>query len=146
MAHSWMTADSASSAAQQQGQGQLQNGSAHGSPGAASDVASAAAGNPGPAAATTQPQPAPARQQGKSTPAPGLEEAASEDSEASGEAEEEAARQQGQRDRLLRAALMGLVTGDLPVLTFAAGEPLMCRGQPGKRLGEGLHGAKRCAA
>lgn len=36
-----------------------------------------------------------------------------------------------EQEALLRASLEGLVTGDLQVHTFAAGEPLMRRGQPG---------------
>lgn len=36
-----------------------------------------------------------------------------------------------EQEALLRGALEGLVTGDLQVQTFAVGEPLMRRGQPG---------------
>ncbi|KAL4435655.1 hypothetical protein ABPG77_002618 [Micractinium sp. CCAP 211/92] len=129
-AHPWLAAGGASPVAPQPGHGQPQNGVAPGGHGAASGGGSAAAGSgltPGPQA--VPPGLAPDLQQGQPAAAHGLEEGSTEGSSGASEAAE--AGQQAQRDRLLRAALMGLVTGDLPVLTFAAGEALMCRGQPG---------------
>ncbi|PRW33969.1 calcium calmodulin dependent kinase kinase 1 [Chlorella sorokiniana] len=93
---------------------------------AAAVVAMNGAAAVGPAAAGARQQPLAAlqlqqqqgQQQGQQAqqPQPEVEEA---------DAEQEA---------LLRASLEGLVTGDLQVHTFAAGEPLMRRGQPGAHL------------
>ncbi len=136
-AHPWLAAGGGSPVAQQPGQGQPQNGVAPGGHGAASGGGSAAAGSglaPGPQA--VPPGRAPDGQHGQPAAAGGLEEGSTEGSSGASEAGE--AGQQAQRDRLLRAALMGLVTRGLPVLTFAAGEALMCRGQPGKAGWRGL--------
>lgn len=79
----------------------------------------------------------PRRRQGGSSSSSGEEE---EQQEAAAEQEEEA-----QQEQLLRASLEGLVAGEVQVQAFAAGEPLMVRGQPGKRWEDQGEGWALCA-
>lgn len=133
MAHPWLSAGGGAPSLPQQGQEQLQNG-------AGTPAGHVPAANFAQAAQAARPEPGPAERHGSSMLAQRQEEASTEGSEALDGPDGEAAgtdeaQQRERRDRLLRASLMGLVSGDLPVLTFAAGEALLSRGQPGKRAG-----------
>lgn len=57
----------------------------------------------------------------------------------------EAEEADAEQEALLKASLEGLVTGDLQVHSFAAGEPLMRRGQPGGLL-RWRFGSSSCCA